>query len=509
MEQLAPIKEKKKTEEEIIVYSPLSRKTRVIVDSCFILLLVLSIATLVIGCLFPGSVPVILEKWASLILAIELVALLLFFTVQNVLSKKITIEISREGISFPYMFKPDLLFRTKRSWDDVGNILFSPMVLADQKGTYEYEVEKAKGKSRQISIYFKSGGHATIHLDRIAKEAEQLLFVYLQPLYMDFSRVPITLKETDDKRRFIPQKDGPPVEPAPKSITELWEQDMQDRFSATAFVPLKKGKLLRGGRIRILMQLACGGLSAVYLAETPDKGLHIIKEAVLPGTLDPGLKEKAKELFVREAIILQRLSHPRIARVLDYFVEDGRDYLVLEFVPGHSLRQIVRQNGPLSEADVLKHTRQVAEILVYLHEQSPPVLHRDITPDNLVLREDGKVFLIDFGAANDMLGTATGTLVGKQAYIAPEQFRGKAQKQSDIYALGGSMYFLLTGQDPEALASSRPRTINADLSPGIDDLVAACTSQELDKRISSAEELCEKIEMILTDGGGSVIKTAG
>jgi serine/threonine protein kinase len=100
---------------------------------------------------------------------------------------------------------------------------------------------------------------------------------------------------------------------------------------------------------------------------------------------------------------------------------------------------------------VVRWLLEAAKILQYLHSQSPPLIHRDVTPDNLVLARDGCLSLIDFGAANALLGTATGTLVGKQSYIAPEQFRGKAGLSSDIYSLGATVYFALTGREPEPL----------------------------------------------------------
>src|SRR5262249_22800632 len=163
---------------------------------------------------------------------------------------------------------------------------------------------------------------------------------------------------------------------------------------------------------------------------------------------------KAHELFNREAQLLSKLNHPQIVKVLDHFVENGRSYQLLEYLNGQDLRQHVRQNGVRREDEVLAWGIQMAEILKYLHEQDPPIVHRDVTPDNFVLRQDGSIVLIDFGAANEFVGNATGTLVGKQAFISPEQFRGKSVTASDIYALGGTLHFLLTGEDPEALSTS-------------------------------------------------------
>jgi serine/threonine protein kinase len=182
----------------------------------------------------------------------------------------------------------------------------------------------------------------------------------------------------------------------------------------------------------------------------------VLKEAVIPQDGTEGVREKAKELFDREAKLLMKLDHPGIVHVLDCFNEGERNYLLLEYINGVDLRQLVRQNGVQKESDVLEWAVQVANALKYLHEREQPIIHRDLTPDNIVLRNDGKVLIVDFGAANEFIGNATGTFVGKHSYIAPEQLRGKATVQSDIYAFGCTLFFLLTGSDPEALSPSNP-----------------------------------------------------
>jgi serine/threonine-protein kinase len=114
-----------------------------------------------------------------------------------------------------------------------------------------------------------------------------------------------------------------------------------------------------------------------------------------------------------------------------------------------------------------------------------------------VHKEDDTITLIDFGAANEFVGNATGTMVGKQAYIAPEQLRGKANLQSDIYALGGTMYFLLTGKDPEALMSSHPKTLAPEISDQVDSLVACCTEMDASDRPQTASSLEQQIGEII------------
>ncbi len=496
----------KKSKTYIIPYLPVPRRVGLSIAATAITLAATSLVGIVLFRML--QLPETILPWCFGLGSVSLVAICAFLLLEKRLANQVSITLREDGITFPFMFKPDLLFRPTREWCDIAHVLVGSMMLREPKGAYEFELEKDKD-NRKIFVYFKSGGHAYIDLKRMSKKGAELLFVALESHCLNFSRSPqLKNEDDDDDMRFIAQQSQAARE-LPKSFTELWEQEMQDHFSATNFVPLKKGKLLRNGKLHILMQIAAGGLAAIYLAETQDKDLRVIKEASLPPTLDDKLREKAKELFAREATILQSLSHPKIARVLDYFIEDGRDYLVLEFVPGHTLRQLVRQNGPMTEEAVLTYALQIAEILEYLHSQSPPVIHRDITPDNLVLREDGQIVVIDFGAANQVLGTATGTMIGKQAYISPEQFRGRAVLQSDIYGLGGSMYFMLTGQDPEALSTSNPRTVNPEVSPGVGELVAECTDVEIGNRIPTARALFEKIESLLEHGGGVVITTGG
>ncbi len=138
----------------------------------------------------------------------------------------------------------------------------------------------------------------------------------------------------------------------------------------------------------------------------------------------------------------------------------------------------------------------MSDVLNYLHTQTPPVIHRDISPDNIVINQNGDALLIDFGAANEFVGEATGTLVGKQAYMSPEQIRGKVTPQSDIYSLGATMYFLLTAKDPEPLSSSHPKKIDDSIPAALDDLVNLCTKLDLTERIKDANELTERLQII-------------
>jgi serine/threonine protein kinase len=139
--------------------------------------------------------------------------------------------------------------------------------------------------------------------------------------------------------------------------------------------------------------------------------------------------------------------------------------------------------------------KQILTVLIYLEQQSPPVVHRDLTPENIVFRPQGNLAVIDFGAANEFIGTATGTVVGKQGYIAPEQFRGKAELKSDIYSLGCTAHFLLTGREPEALMLSRPKMFNKQITDNINDLVMQMTCQQVENR-PTAEQVLKTLDMV-------------
>lgn len=263
------------------------------------------------------------------------------------------------------------------------------------------------------------------------------------------------------------------------TFTQMWLDSLSERFEVTNFVPLKGGQTLRDGRLSVMMPLASGGMSSVYLVRDRDDRRMILKELAVTGLGES--ESKMHDLFCREAAMLARLSHPNIAAVLDHFVENGRDYLLLDFVKGLSLRQHVMIKGKMEPAQVWQIARVVADILDYLHGMSPPVVHRDLTPDNLIYA-DGKITLIDFGAASDYVSELTGTMIGKQCYIPPEQFQGHANTQSDLYALGCTLYFVATGTDPEPITQSKPQTGD----PLLDSLIADLTELDPDRRVADA-----------------------
>ena len=203
---------------------------------------------------------------------------------------------------------------------------------------------------------------------------------------------------------------------------------------------------------RILKTLGRGGVGITYEAiDLESSQLVVLKVLSLRGMKD----WKALELFEREASILSRLNHPAIPRYIGYFQIDYPGdrcfYIVQQLATGKSLAALVEKGWKPHEADVRDLAAQILEILVYLQEFIPPVIHRDIKPQNIIRSDSGKLFMVDFGAVRDRYhNTVTGgsTVVGTFGYMAPEQFRGQAILSTDLYGLGTTLLFLLTGKSP-------------------------------------------------------------
>ena len=227
---------------------------------------------------------------------------------------------------------------------------------------------------------------------------------------------------------------------------------------------LESGAVLRG-RYEILELVGQGGMGAVYRAS--DRRLEgrvcAVKE-VLPSLVEGASSdaeiEQMSEQFRIEASILSRLDHPNLPKVSDYFSTNNREYLVMDFVDGRTLQEMLReqqQSGDyLREHQVLGWTNQLMDALEYLHGQNPPVLHRDIKPGNIKVTPHGIVKLVDFGLVKVMQpdDTRTVTVVqgrGTVAYTPLEQYGGDAgytDPRSDIYSLGATLYHLLSGSPP-------------------------------------------------------------
>ena len=259
------------------------------------------------------------------------------------------------------------------------------------------------------------------------------------------------------------------------------------------------------GPYQILKTLGRGGMGTTYLVwdkTQKNKGvplLLVLKEM----NADMLRIAKARELFEREARVLKSLDHPGIPKYYDFFVLNDRKYLVMELIHGHNLEQFIYQRGPLDQERAIKWMIQVCQIITYLHNLDPPLVHRDIKPANLILRNiDSCLMLLDFGAVKE-LGTSLETRIGVEGYSAPEQYRGKPCPQSDIYGIGATIIFLITGKTPMQYYRYKGAKYEFDVStipslaPSLGKVIEKACRSEFRDRYQTVEELSEALAACL------------
>lgn len=262
-------------------------------------------------------------------------------------------------------------------------------------------------------------------------------------------------------------------------------------------------------RYEILAVQGIGGMGAVYQArdlrfESTNR-IIAVKE-MMNTAADPRLKKLSVQNFEREANILATLSHPAIPKIFDYFTEGSRSYLVLEFIDGQTLEDLLDARGkPYSQDEVLDWMLQVCDVLTYLHGHKPPVIFRDMKPDNLMLRPDGRIVVIDFGIAKVFEQGQRGTMIGTEGYSPPEQYRGQVDTRGDMYALGATAHHLLTGRDPRLeppfTFHERPiQVFNPSVTAEFQAVIAKALAYNPDERYASASELTEALSRVLPPG---------
>ncbi len=279
-----------------------------------------------------------------------------------------------------------------------------------------------------------------------------------------------------------------------------------------AFLPT--GTVLRS-RYKIIEFISQGGMGAIYKAE--DLRLDGRMCAVKEMWTDPSTMSRdhaqVQAQFHREASVLARLDHPNLPKVSDYFAESQRDYLVMDFVPGKDLKELMeeaRSKGRmLSERQVLDWAGQILDALEYLHTQEPPVLHRDIKPANIKLAPSGTIKLVDFGLVKLMAPDEEQTVTvlqgrGTAQYTPLEQYggdTGHTDARSDIYSLGATLYHLLTNHAPadakarylEPESLQLPSQVNSDISPRVESTIMHAIAMHPNDRPASIVEFRDEL----------------
>jgi serine/threonine-protein kinase len=261
----------------------------------------------------------------------------------------------------------------------------------------------------------------------------------------------------------------------------------------------KIGEIIEG-KYEILKQIGKGGMSNVYLAM--DRRLNkqwAIKEILRRGA-DPKLNEVVINSAIVEANMIKSLDHYHIPHINDILEHEEYIYVVMDYVEGESLANILRLEGPQTEKQVIKWGKQLCDALNYLHTRNPSIIYRDMKPSNVMIKPDGDVKLIDFGIAREYKekNLADTMILGTVGYAPPEQFGGgQTDARADIFALGATLYHAVTGCGPkkgEAFIIRPIRNINPDLSGGLEKIILKCTRQNPDERYASCAELMYDLE---------------
>jgi len=266
---------------------------------------------------------------------------------------------------------------------------------------------------------------------------------------------------------------------------------------------LSTGTMLSAQRYKIDKLAAAGGMGAVYRAiDTRFNRPCAVKE-MLDEFQNDSDRKQAVEWFEREATLLLDLNHPCIPRVRDFFVELGKHYLVMDFIEGRTLNDVLEKNSDvagvngargISEARARSWGQQICSVLAYLHRQTPPIIFRDLKPSNIMVTDKDDIKLIDFGIARTFQTKIQSTVIMTIGYAPPEQLHGMAEPRSDLFALGATLFRVLTRHDaannkPSIFSFPPLRSLRPDISPAFEQVVMKALSPVLEQRWSSAAEM--------------------
>jgi outer membrane protein assembly factor BamB/tRNA A-37 threonylcarbamoyl transferase component Bud32 len=287
-------------------------------------------------------------------------------------------------------------------------------------------------------------------------------------------------------------------------VTKKLEDDLESENNRGREGRLKPGSVIQE-RYKIMTTLGTGGFSSVYQAQDlhfPNVTRLCAVKEMIHANRDPRIRELATTSFEREASILATLDHPSVPEVHDFFTQDDRSYLVLEYIRGNDLETLMAERDDYFPTDsVLQWSLQLCEVLGYLHSRRPQaVVFRDLKPSNVMLDTYGRIRLIDFNIAKSFEAGARGTMIGTEGYSPPEQYRGASSPAGDVYAFGATMHHILTRQDPRmeppfSFADRPISAVNFNVPADYEAIINRCLAYEVEERFPDALELREALLM--------------
>jgi eukaryotic-like serine/threonine-protein kinase len=276
--------------------------------------------------------------------------------------------------------------------------------------------------------------------------------------------------------------------------------DQTSPFQQGAHYRLAPGTTLQSGRYVVEEVIGQGGMGHVYRVLDTHLAMRRALKEMIPQMGGP---EAELINYQREAQMLLNQEHPGIPQIFDSFIEYRRAYIVLQYIPGDNLEQRLNISSNFLQQEVVgEWMLQLCRIVAHLHSQRPPIIFRDIKPNNIILTPEGRIVLVDFGIAKTFVADEEHTNVGTNGYAPPEQYKRQAEPRSDIYAIGATMHHLLTRADPRKEApftfqERMPRRLNPAISEQMEAVIMKCLAPRADDRYQSCEELSFALESAL------------
>lgn len=268
----------------------------------------------------------------------------------------------------------------------------------------------------------------------------------------------------------------------------MYQKDSQRFYDME--IPDKLEELTQGA-YQIRKNLGKGGMGSVYQVFSAAERKCYAAKVIYNNELTNG-KEEAQ--------ILLKLNHHMLPQVREYYTYDAFTIIIMDYIVGSNMEEYIRKNGPVGKNIAVSFLRQLSDVLLYLHSQEPPVIYRDLKPSNIMVEEERKLKLIDFGTArryknevhNDTMA------LGTPGYAAPEQLMGSSQSdiRTDIYALGATMYYIVTGIDigKPPFEAVPIHTVRTGINQFLEEIIFRCLQKNPGSRFQSVAEILTELD---------------